>query len=66
MQRARTHKHARACAHTRVRTGMAAPAQFFGAARYSGGFWLLLIFGSFQLQKPEPELFSAPLPDPPN
>lgn len=66
MQRARTRKRTRACAHTRVQTDRRPQPSFFGTARYSGGFWLLLIFGSFQLQKPEPELFSAPLPDPPN
>lgn len=58
MQRAHTHTHS--CKHA----GSHSPV--FGAARYSSGFLLLLIFGSFQLQIPEPELFSAPLPDPPN
>lgn len=51
-----THPCKHICSHSPV----------FGAARYSSGFLLLLIFGSFQLQIPEPQLFSAPLRDPPN
>lgn len=49
--------HTHPCEHT----GKSSTQDFIAV-----GFLLLLIFGSFQLQIPELELFCAPLPNPPN